>query len=91
MILVTTYKVKPYLSKAKLSELMAVFGAVGVPAGTKAHYVAADNSHGVVIVETDDPAEGYRNLLNYSQWVEYDTKVMLTVEEAVPHIMDALA
>ncbi len=35
-------------------------------------------------------AEAYRNLQNYTQWVEYDTKAMLTVEEAVPLIMDAI-
>ena len=33
----------------------------------------------------------YRNIQNYTQWVEYDTKVMLKVEEAVPQIMDALS
>ena len=32
-----------------------------------------------------------RNMQNYTQWVEYDTKVMLTVEEAVPLIMESLA
>jgi predicted transport protein len=56
-----------------------------------AHYVAADGCHGVVISETDDVEANYRNILNYGQWVEYDTDVMLTVEQAVPHIMDALA
>jgi hypothetical protein len=44
-----------------------------------------------VISESDDVEAAYRNILNYTQWVEYDTKVMLTVEQAVPHIMDALA
>jgi hypothetical protein len=44
-----------------------------------------------VISETDDVAGGYRNILNYTQWVEYETSVMLTVEEAVPHLMDALS
>ena len=53
--------------------------------------MAADGSHGVVIAETDDIAGAYRNLQNYTQWVEYDTKVMLPVEEAVPLIMDALS
>jgi hypothetical protein len=53
--------------------------------------VAADGSHGVVISETDDIEASYRNLLNYTQWIEYDTKVMLKVEQAVPHIMDVLS
>jgi hypothetical protein len=91
MILVTTYKVKPYISNAEVKELMGVFAKEGEGPGTKAHYVAADGSHGVVISETDDVAGGYRNILNYTQWVEYETSVMLTVEEAVPHLMDALS
>lgn len=91
MILITTYKVKPFLTKEETAELMEVFASAGVPAGTIAHYVAADGSHGVVIADTDDVAVGYKNILNYTQWVEYETKVMLTIDEAVPHIMDALA
>jgi hypothetical protein len=36
-------------------------------------------------------AGGYRNILNYTEWIEYDTKVMLTIEQAVPLIMEGLA
>ena len=46
----------------------------------------ADGGGGVVIAESDDPAEGYANLLNYGQWMEFETKVMLKVEDAVPLI-----
>ena len=52
--------------------------------------MAADGSHGVVVADTDDVAGAYANLQNYTQWVEYDTQVMLTVEEAVPLIMKSL-
>ena len=91
MIFITTYKLKPFLTKDETRELMAVFAEVGPGPGTTAHYVAADGSHGVVIGESDDPAEGYRNILNFTQWVEYETRVMLSIDQAVPHIMDALA
>ena len=43
------------------------------------------------INDTDDVAGLYRNIQNYEEWVQYDTKVVLPIEEAVPHIMDALA
>jgi len=91
VILLTTYRVKPFLSNEETRELLEVFAREGAGPGTTAHYVAADGSHGVVIADTDDVAGGYRNILNYTQWVEYDTKVMLTVEDAVPLIMEALA
>jgi hypothetical protein len=90
MLFMTTYKIKPYLSNADTKTLLEVFAREGAGPGTTAHYVAADGSHGVVIAETDDIAGAYRNIQNYTQWVEYDTKVMLTVEEAVPLIMEAL-
>ncbi len=91
MILLTTYKLKPFLSKEETRKLMDVFAKEGTGPGATAHYIAADGSHGVVISDTDDVAAGYRNILNYTQWVEYDTKTMLTIEEAVPLIADSLA
>jgi hypothetical protein len=91
MIFMTTYKVRPYLSKDETKELMEVFATAGAAPGTIAHYVSADASHGVVISESDDPGEGYRSILNYTQWIEYETNVMLTIEQAVPIILDALA
>jgi uncharacterized protein DUF3303 len=90
MLFVTTYKIKPFLSNEETQKLLGVFAAEGPGPGTTAHYVAADGSHGVVVAETDDVAGAYRNLQNYTQWVEYDTKVMLPVEDAVPLIVDSL-
>lgn len=90
MIFITTYRTKPFMTKDETKELMEIFAANGAGPGSTAHYVAADGSHGVVISESDDVTASYRNILNYTSFVEYDTKVMLTVEEAVPHILDAL-
>jgi hypothetical protein len=91
MIFITTYKIKPFLSNEETKTLLEVFAKAGPGPGTTAHYVAADGSHGVVIAETDDLVSAYRNIQNYTQWVEYDTNVMLTIEDAVPQIMDALS
>jgi hypothetical protein len=91
VIFITTYKTKPFLSKEETAELMGAFAKFGSGPDTTAHYVAADGSHGVVISEGDEVVTAYRNILNYTAWVEYDTSVMLTIDEAAPHIMDALA
>lgn len=91
MIFVTTYRIKPFLTREETAELMAVFSGTGPGEGTTAHYVNADGGGGLVISETDDPTAGYRNILNYTPWVEYETKVMLDIDQAVPHIMDALS
>jgi hypothetical protein len=87
VIFITTYKLKG-LSKDDAKELMSTFAEQGVTSDVTAHYVAADGSGGVVISETDDLEAGYRNLLNYRQWIEYETRPYLTIEQAVPHIAD---
>jgi len=69
---------------------MDVFAKEGAGPGVIAHYVAADGGGGVAISDTDDVEGAYRNILNYTQWVEYDTRVMLSIEQALPHIADSL-
>ena len=91
MIFVTTYKIKPFLGNEETKELLQVFAEQGPGPGTTAHYVAADGSHGVVVADTEDVAGAYRNLQNYTQWVEYDTSVMLPVEETVPMVMESIS
>ena len=83
VIFITTYKIKQQ-SKDEAKKLMGVFAEKGVPSTVKAHYVAADGSQGVVVAEADDLEEAYRNILNYSEWIEYDTKPYLTIEQALP-------
>jgi hypothetical protein len=90
LIFITTYRIKQ-LSKDETRTLMGVFAEKGVPSTVQAHYVAADGSQGVVIAESDDLQEAYRNLLNYSEWIEYDTKPYLTIEQALPHIADFIS
>ncbi|HET7050320.1 MAG TPA: DUF3303 family protein [Solirubrobacteraceae bacterium] len=90
MIFITTYRIKQ-LSKDETKKLMGVFSDKGVPSTVRAHYVAADGSQGVVIAEADDLEEAYRNILNYAEWIEYDTKPYLTIEQAVPHIIDYIS
>jgi len=91
MIFITTYRMKPFLSKDETREMMSVFAKEGAAPGVTAHYVAADGGQGVVISESDDVESGFRSILNYTQWFEYDTKPFLTIEQAVPLIMDSLA
>ena len=83
MIFITTYRIKQ-LSRDKTKKLMGVFSDKGVPSTVRAHYVAVDGSQGVVIAEGDDLEEAYRNILNYAEWIEYETKPYLTIEQAVP-------
>jgi hypothetical protein len=87
VIFITTYRIKQQ-SRDETKKLMAAFSEHGVPSTVRAHYVAADGSQGLVISEADDLQEAYRNTLNYSEWIEYDTKPYLTLDQALPHIAD---
>jgi GTP cyclohydrolase III len=91
MFVVTTCKIKPYMTKAETAEMMTAFAETGTAKGEIAHYVAGDNSWGMTIHENDDVAGSYRNMISYSGWIEFDSKVMLTIDEAVPLLLDALA
>lgn len=91
MLMMTTYKTKPFMTQEENQRLMDLFAENGTTAGTVAHYTFADSSGGVVIVEADEAATGYRNILNYGEFVEYETKVLLSIDDALPHIADALA
>lgn len=90
MLFVTTYTVRPFLSKAETKDLLDLFAAQGAAPGTIAHYVAADNSCGFTVVESDDIASGYAATLAYAEYVEFDTTPVLTIEEALPHMLEAL-
>lgn len=91
MLLMTEYQVKRFASKEEVAELMGVFAQVGSAPGTISHWIAADGSKGYVIAESDDVEAMYRNTLEYGRWLDFKTTVVLAVEDAVPHIMDALS
>ena len=55
--------------------------------GTIAHYVMADGRGGLVISENDSMNEAYANMLNYQQWLEFETYPMLTMEDALPSLL----
>jgi hypothetical protein len=91
VIFITTYKVKENLSKDEQSELLAAFREYGATPTVTAHYVSTDGTVGLVIEETDDLEPGYRNVLNYRPWLTFETKPYLTIEQALPHLMDYIA
>jgi len=91
MLIVTTYRVKPFIAKEETAELMAVFAEAGPAPGEIAHYVNTDGGGGTVISEVADIVDTYRNALRYSQWMEFETEIVLKVDDAVGPIMEALA
>jgi hypothetical protein len=77
-------------TKAHTAALMQEFGERGEVAGTIAHYVYPGGG-GVVIAELDDPAVLYESVSAYAEWLDFDVKPALKVEDAVPLIMNYLA
>jgi hypothetical protein len=89
MLFMTTYRVKPFLPRSETKKLLDLFGKVGAAPGTIAHYVAADNTVGWTVTEAPDAASGYAATLQYSEYIEFDTKPVLTIEDALPHLLEA--
>ena len=90
MLFITTYKFSGTQTPEAASELMKRFGEVGPSPGEIAHYVFADGTGGVVVNETDDPKQIHSTALAYAQWLDFDTKVVLSIDDAVPGILEAL-
>ncbi len=89
MLFMTTYRVKPFLPQSETKKLLELFGKVGAAPGTIAHYVAADNTVGWTVTEAADAASGYVATLQYSEYIEFDTKPILTMDDALPHLLEA--
>ncbi len=90
MLLITTYKTVGDRSQQAAADLMKRFGEVGAAPGELAHYVFADGSGGVVITDESDSKALHTQALAYAQWLELDTKIALTIEDALPGIVEAL-
>ena len=87
MLFGTRYKFVGDRSPESIKELLATFAEHGTAPGEVAHYVMADGRGGLVISESDNATDAYANLLNYQEWLEFETHPMLTIEEALPIIL----
>jgi hypothetical protein len=90
MLLVTTYKTVGDRSQEAAADLMKRFGEVGAAPGEIAHYVFADGTGGVVIADENDSKALHAQSLAYAPWLQLDTKIALTIEDALPGILEAL-
>ena len=88
---VTTYKFKPFMTKDETKILLEAFARFGNAPGATAHYVRMDGTGGIVIGESDDIAGMYRNVLNYGEFVDFESHVVLSVEDAVPLVAESVS
>lgn len=90
MLFITTYRFNGKQTPEDVEALMKRFGEMGASPGEVAHYVFADGSGGLVVNDTDDARQIHSTSLAYAQWLEFDTKVVLSIDDAVPGILQAL-
>ena len=83
MLFLSEYRFRPGLTKADTAALMTLFGERGPEPGTIAHYVKADGTGGLVILNEDDPAKAYASTLAYSEYLEFTITPLLTIDDAV--------
>jgi hypothetical protein len=89
VIIVTTYRTKPNMTKQDMKALVDVHATQGNPPGMIAHYVSVDRSHGVVVAEVDELGPSYRHALEFEEWLQFQVVPMLTVDDALPHVLDS--
>jgi len=90
MLYVTRYSIRGERTKERVGALMSAFGERGEIPGTVTHYTAIDGSGGFVIIDSDDPAALYQTTLAYQEWLELETTPIMTIDDAVPHILASL-
>jgi len=90
MLYVTRYSIRGERTKERTGALMSVFGERGAIPGTVAHYTAMDGRGGFIIIDSDDQAALYQATLAYQEWLEMETTPIMTIEDAVPHILASL-
>lgn len=88
MLFGTRYKFIGDRSPDAVKALLASFAENGEAPGTVAHYVLADGRGGLVISENDSIKEAYENILNYQEWLEFEIHPLLTIEDALPSLMN---
>jgi hypothetical protein len=87
---VTTYTFKPFMTKDETKALLEAFAEYGNAPGAIAHYVRTDGRGGVVIGESNDIVGLYRNVLHYNELVDFESHVVLSVEDAVPVVVETV-
>ena len=86
MLFVTHYELTGEPSKERTQELMALFTERGPGPGTLAHYVYADGGAGFVITDETGLEVAYETALAYAPYMQFTTRPILTIDEAVPTI-----
>ena len=90
MLFVTTYQFKGPQTPEANEALLKRFGEVARPSGEIAHYLFADGSGGVVVAEEDDVKAIHGASLAFAEWLSFDTKLALTIDDAMPGILENL-
>ncbi len=88
MLFVTHYRLIGERSKERTAELMALFAERGEAPGTQHHFVNADGGGGFVIGDESGMARLYEDAVSYSPWLEFETRPIITIGEAVPIIAE---
>ncbi len=88
MLFVTHYELNGEPSKERTQELMALFAERGAGPGTLAHYVYADGGAGFVISDESGLEVAYETALAYAPYMQFNTRPILTIDEAVPTIAE---
>ena len=87
MLAFTTYTYKSWMTKEDMEKLLKVFSTVGVYPGVKEHFEFADTSGGVMITEVEDSFEFYKSFLPYEEFMTFDTKWIIPIEDAAKAAM----
>ena len=89
MLFLTTYRVKPYLPRSEVEKLLDLFGKAGAAPGNHRPLCCGRQFGRMGCRRNEDAVTGYEASLLYSEYIEFDTKPVLTIEDALPSLLEA--
>jgi hypothetical protein len=84
----TTYHYKGYMPKEDMARLLEVYGTFGTYPGVKYHFEFIDGSGGFFFAEVDDSFDFFKSFLPYEEFMTFDTKWVIPVEDAAKAAME---
>jgi hypothetical protein len=86
MLFISEYTFRPNMNKDDTAKLMTLFGQRGAEPGTIAHYVKADGTGGVVILDQEDAVKAFEGTLAYAEYLDFKVSPVITIEDALAPI-----
>jgi hypothetical protein len=88
MLFMTTYRLRPHVTKPEIKRLMDRFAKLGSAPGEVSNFARIDGSGGWNIVDVENLDAVYSYILEFTDFFEFEVTPVLKLEDAVGPILN---